>query len=250
VALGHDVRLIPPKYVKPFVKRNKNDAADAEAIVEAVLRPSMRFVPVKSEEQQSMLMLHRARNLLTRQETSLINAIRGHFAEFGIIEAAGAHRVKRLIAQLDDPELAIPELARGVLVLLARQLAATEQGLAEINRRIRAVHAQSEVCRRLETIPGIGPVVATAMAATVPQPAEFRSGRVDEDSRVRLPSGPAVCVDRINEAGHMTASDQHPDCDFSLARRGPSTHADSVLRARRGPWVLRRVDGVALAQPL
>jgi transposase len=124
-----------------------------------------------------MLMLHRARNLLTRQETSLINAIRGHFAEFGIIEAAGAHRVKRLIAQLDDPELAIPELARGVLVLLAHQLAATEQSLAEINRRIRAVHAQSEVCRRLETIPGIGPVVATAIAATVPQPAEFRSGR-------------------------------------------------------------------------
>jgi transposase len=174
---GHTVRLLPPKYVKPFVKRSKNDAADAEAIVEAGLRPSMRFVPIKSEEQQSMLMLHRARNLLTRQETSLINAIRGHFAEFGIIEAAGAHRVKHLIAQLDGPECPIPSLARDVIAVLAGQLAGLEQAPTEINSKIRAVHRDSEVSRRLATVPGIGPIIATAIAATVPNSAEFRSGR-------------------------------------------------------------------------
>jgi transposase len=130
---GHAIRLVPPKYVKPFMKRNKNDAADAEAIVEAALRPNMRFVPVKSESQQALLMLHRARSLLTRQETSVICAIRGYFAEFGIVEATGAHRVQRLIALLDGHDPGVPELARDVLKLLAAQLAALQGRLKEID---------------------------------------------------------------------------------------------------------------------
>jgi transposase len=174
---GHEVRLVPPKYVKPFVKRGKNDAADAEAIVEAASRPTMRFVPVKTADQQSLLMLHRARSLLTRQETSLICAIRGHFAEFGIVEAVGAHRVQRLIARLDEPDLELPELARDILRELGTHLEALQSRLREIDRKIRRVHRDSEVCRRLETIPGIGPVIATAIAATVPDAKEFRSGR-------------------------------------------------------------------------
>lgn len=174
---GHAVRLVPPKYVKPFVKRSKNDVADAEAIVEAASRPSMRFVPIKSEEQQSVLMLHRARSLLTRQETALLCAIRGHFAEFGIVEAVGAHRVKWLVARLDDPELTLPELARDVLMELAQQLLSLQTRLREIDRRIRVIHRTNEVCQRLATIPGIGPVIATAIAATVPDASEFRSGR-------------------------------------------------------------------------
>jgi transposase len=176
-AHGHQVYLVPPKYVKPFVKRSKNDAVDAEAIVEAASRPNMRFVPVKTEDQQSVLMLHRARSLLTRQETAVLCAIRGHFAEFGIVEAVGAHRVKRLIARLDDPGLAIPDLAREVLGELAQQLLSLQDRLKEIDRKIRVVHRASEVCRRLETVPGIGPVIATAIAATVPDASEFRSGR-------------------------------------------------------------------------
>lgn len=174
---GHEVRLVPPKYVKPFVKRSKNDAVDAEAIVQAASRPTMRFVPVKTADQQALLMLHRTRSLLTRQETSLICAIRGHFAEFGIVEAVGAHRVKGLIARLDDAELELPELARDMLRELAGHLEALQSRLREIERKIRHVHRESAVCQRLETIPGVGPVIATAIAATVPDATEFRSGR-------------------------------------------------------------------------
>lgn len=174
---GHEVRLVPPKYVKPFVKRGKNDAADAEALVEAASRPTMRFVPVKTADQQSLLVLHRARSLLTRQETSVICAIRGHFAEFGIVGAVGAHRVKRLIARLDEPDLAVPELARDLLRELAGHLEALQSRLRELDRKTRRTHRDNEACRRTETVPGIGPVVATAIAATVPDATEFRSGR-------------------------------------------------------------------------
>ena len=176
-SLGHHVRLIPPKYVKPFVKRNKNDANDAEAIVEAAPRPSMKFVPVKSEEQQALLMLHRTRSLLTKQETSLICALRGHFAEFGIIEAAGAHRAKRLIALIDDENVGIPALARESLRLIATQILGHQERLKEIDRRLRAIAHADETCRRLQTVPGIGPIIATAIAATVPDANEFTSGR-------------------------------------------------------------------------
>ncbi len=175
-ALGHDARLMPAQYVKAYVKRHKNDAADAAAICEAVSRPSMRFVPVKSEAQQAALMLHRARDLLMRQRTQLINAVRGHLAEFGIIEAQGAWNLPRVLAHLET-EGELPEAARQVLQLLATQLDEAESRVAELDAQIMAWHKASPVSQRLATIPGIGPLVATAIAATVTDAGAFRSGR-------------------------------------------------------------------------
>jgi transposase len=177
-ALGHEVRLIPPRYARPYVKTNKNDAADAEAICEALGRPTMRFVPVKSREQQSMVMLHRARELLVRQRTQLVNALRGHLAEFGIVGPQGVNRVKDLLAGLaaaDD--LQVPGLARQVLAMLVEQIRNTESRIAEIERQVITWAQESDACRRLMTIPGIGPVTATALAAAVPDPGVFTSGR-------------------------------------------------------------------------
>jgi len=175
-ALGHDVRLMPAQYVKAYVKRGKNDAADAAAICEAVSRPSMRFVPVKSEAQQAALMLHRARDLLMRQRTQLINAVRGHLAEFGIIEAQGAWNLPRVLAHLET-EGELSEAARQVLRLLAAQLDETESKIEELDARIAAWHKANPVSQRLATIPGIGPLVATAIAATVADARAFQSGR-------------------------------------------------------------------------
>jgi len=178
MALGHDVRLMPPTYVKPYVKRGKNDAADAEAICEAVQRPTMRFVPVKSAEQQSVLMLHRSRDLLIRQRTMLANAIRAQCAEFGIIAAQGIAKLHELLGLIVDPaEQRIPPLARDCLVVLARQLHDLQRHIGEIDRAIHAWHRANKTSRRLETIPGIGPITASALAATVTDPSIFRSGR-------------------------------------------------------------------------
>ena len=175
-ALGHDVRLMPARYVKAYVKRGKNDAADAAAICEAVSRPSMRFVPVKSEAQQAALMLHRARDLLVRQRTQLINAVRGHLAEFGIVEAQGAWNLPRVLAHLET-EGELPEVARQILRLLAAQLDEAEQRIEDLDARIAAWHKASPASQRLATIPGIGPLVATAITATIADPSTFRSGR-------------------------------------------------------------------------
>ena len=173
--LGHDVRLMPAQYVKAYLKRGKNDAADAAAICEAVTRPSMRFVAIKGEDQQAALMLHRARDLLVRQRTQLINAIRGHLAEFGIIEAQGPWNVPRLLAGME--EAALPDPVPGLMRLLAGQLEEVELRIDEIDTQIAAWHKASPVSQRLAAVPGIGPLVATAIAATVPDPAVFRSGR-------------------------------------------------------------------------
>lgn len=177
-ALGHEVRLIPPAYVKPYVKRQKNDAADAEAICEAVARPNMRFVPVKSEEQQSVLVLHRSRDLLMRQRTMILNAVRAHFAEFGIIAAQGPRNVVELIRRLGDGDnLALPEIARLALLALAAQLDSLATVIRGIEHQLMAWHRQSPASRRLETIPGVGIITATALAASAPDPSVFRSGR-------------------------------------------------------------------------
>ena len=176
-ALGHEVRLMPPQYVKPYVRRGKNDAADAAAICEAVSRPSMRFVAVKSEQQQATLMVHRARELLVRERTQLINALRGHRAEFGVIEPQGAWHVTRLLARMADAGSGVPELARRVIDLLALQLAEVGRRIDALEAEIAAHHKVDAVSRRLATIPGIGPLIATAIAATVADPAAFRSGR-------------------------------------------------------------------------
>src|ERR1700691_2253278 len=178
IALGHEARLLPPNYVKAYVKRNKHDVADAEAICEAVRRPSMRFVPVKTAEQQSALMMHRARDLLIRQRTMLVNALRGHLAEFGLIEAQGLHKVTRLIAiVMDETDGRVPDIARQVLKVIVNQLEDIQTRITGLEMQVLAWHKSNPVSQRLATIPGIGPIIATAIAATVADPNIFRSGR-------------------------------------------------------------------------
>jgi transposase len=176
--LGHEVRLMPPSYVKPYVKRGKNDAADAEAICEAVTRPTMRFVPVKSPEQQSVLMLHRTRDLLIRQRTMLANAFRAHLSEFGIIAAQGIANLAKLAAiATNNEDRRIPPLARTCLLAIIGQLADLQARIGGIDRAIHAWHRANEASRRLETIPGVGPITASAIAATITDPTLFASGR-------------------------------------------------------------------------
>lgn len=177
-ALGHEVRLMPPQYVKAYVKRNKNDAADAEAICEAVRRPSMRFVPVKSAAQQSALLMHRGRELLVRQRTMLANALRGHLAEFGLTAAQGLHNVAGLIAVVRDAtDERVPDMARQVLQVIAKQIVELDTRIGAIEVQIMAWHKSNPMSQRLASIPGIGTIIATAIAATVAEPGAFRSGR-------------------------------------------------------------------------
>jgi transposase len=176
-ALGHTVRLMPPAYVKPYVKRGKTDAADAEAIAEAVTRPTMRFVAAKTTEQQAILMLHKVRDLLVRQRTMLINALRGHLAEFGIIAARGPGGVTAAIAALHEAQDSLPALARVALHSLVDQLRIVRDEVVKVEKRIVAQHRADEASRRLATIPGIGPITASAIAAAVPDATLFKSGR-------------------------------------------------------------------------
>ena len=174
-ALGHEVRLMPAQYVKAYVKRNKNDAADAEAICEAVVRPTMRFVPAKTAEQQAAVLLHRGRERLVRQRTMLVNALRGHLAEFGVIAPQGLRNVGRLIAIIRDEEDArLPGLARQVLQVLAVQIEQLEAAIAALEKQLMGWHKSNPVSQRLATIPGIGPIIATAIAAMVAEPSGFR----------------------------------------------------------------------------
>jgi len=176
--LGHEVRLIPAQYVRPFVKTNKNDAADAEAISEAVVRPSMRFVPIKEEMQQEILMIHRVREMLVGQRTQLINAIRGHLAEFGVIAPNRAHNIGLLTAMIEDvTDLRIPPVARHALRHLVEQLREVKTKLVRIEEDLAMVAKRSDACRRLMTIPGVGIVTASALVASMRDPADFKSGR-------------------------------------------------------------------------
>jgi transposase len=174
--LGHEVRLLPPQYVKPYVKRGKNDAADAEAICEAMSRPTMRFVPVKSADNQAALMLHGARELLIKQRTMLINAIRGYGAEFGLAAPIGAGRLAALLEQIERHD-AVPELAREIFAGMVQQLRTLEVQVRALEKRLMAWHRQNELSRRLATIPGVGPITATALAMKVPDPNIHRSSR-------------------------------------------------------------------------
>jgi transposase len=177
-ALGHTVRLMPPVYVKPYVKRQKNDTTDAEAICEAVTRPTMRFVATKTPEQQSCLMLHRTRHLFIRQQTAVINAIRAHLAEFGIVAPVGRNGVEQLLGVVaDSNDKRLPEVARACVAALGAQLRMQKAQILEFDRMIRAWHRSSEVSRRLDEIPGVGPVLATALVGSVADPKAFRSGR-------------------------------------------------------------------------
>ncbi len=264
-ALGHEVRLIPPQYVRPFVKTNKNDAADAEAICEAVTRPTMRFAALSRAEQQSVLMLHRARELLVRQRTMVLNALRGHCAEFGIVVAQGAPKVEELIAIIedaDDPRL--PSVAREALGALVEQLRTAQGRIKALEARLTAWHRSSEPSRRLATIPGVGVITAPALVATIGDASQFRSGRQlsawlglvprqhssehqarysDWASIQRIPCTPAVSVPQ-RKAGYMTASSTavsslyfpcksggvHTCCAGAGQNRGP------VLAGPTGSW--------------
>ena len=177
-ALGHTVRLMPPAYVKPYVKRHKSDSTDAEAICEAVTRPNMRFVATKAPEQQSCLTLHRTRHLFIRQQTSVINAIRAHLAEFGIVAPVGRNGVEQLLAVAADlSDKRLPEVARACVVALGAQLRMLKAQILEFDRMIRAWHRSSEMSMRLDDCPDVGPALATALVATVADPKAFRSGR-------------------------------------------------------------------------
>ena len=177
-ALGHTVRLMPPAYVKPYVKRQKNDATDAGAICEAVTRANMRFVATKTPEQQSGLVLHRTRHLFIRQQTAVINAIRAHLAEFGVVAPVGRHGVEELLHVVADAgDKRLPEMARGCLAALGAQLRMLKAQVLNFDRMITAWHRSNEMSKRLDELPGVGPALATALVASVADPKAFRSGR-------------------------------------------------------------------------
>ena len=235
-ALGHEVRLIPPAYVKPYVKRQKNDAADAEAICEAVTRPNMHFVPVKTEEQQGVLVLHRSRDLLMRQRTMILNAIRAHFAEFGIIAAQGPRKVADLVGRLrGDDTFGVPEVARSALLALAGQLESLAAEVRNIERQLMAWHRQNAASQRLETIPGVGIITATALAASVPDPSAFKSGRQFAAYLGLVPrqnsSGGKDRLGNISKMGNGYLRRLLVVGATSVTRRAPTTDT------RSGAWV-------------
>ncbi len=254
--LGHEVRLMPPRYVKPYVKRNKNDAVDAEAICEAVQRPTMRFVPIKTPEQQSVLMIHRTRQLFVRQRTSLINAMRAHMAEFGIVAGVGRNGVEKLLELISKGEdERIPEAARGCLIALAAQLELVKRQILEADRRVRAWHRASKTSKRLEAIPGVGPLVATALVASVPDPSVFRSGR-DLSAWIGLvpkqnSTGGKERLGSISKAGNRYLRQLLVVGALSVIRRAKQ------LGYTRHPWLVRlmarrstKVAAIALANKI
>lgn len=201
-ALGHKVRLMPAAYVKPYVKRGKTDRADAEAICEAVTRPTMRFVPVKSAERQAALLDHKSRDFLIRQQTQTVNAIRAHLAEFGIVVAKGIHNVERLLAAAEQA----PEAARPALDLLAGQLRDLRARIEAVTQRIEAAQRDDALARRLATVPGVGPIASSAFAVTTSDVAAFRTAR-DYSAWLGLTpkphsSGGKERLGRISKAGN------------------------------------------------
>lgn len=238
-ALGHEVRLMPPAYVKAYLRRQKNDAADAEAICEAVRRPTMRFVAVKSAERQAVLVLHRTRELLVRQRTMLINAIRAHCAEFGLIAAQGVGRVGDLLKRaIQAGPAALPDLAKAAMALMAEQLESLEMQIQALNRRLLAWHKQDETSQRLATIPSVGVISATALAASVADPGQFRSGREFSASLGLVPrqnsSGGKDRLGRISKMGDRYLRKLLVVGATSLVRRARTANA--------APWVSRLLE--------
>ena len=231
--LGHQVRLMPAKDVKAYVKRNKNDAADAEAICEAVRRPTMRFVQVKSAEQQGQLMLHRARDLLMRQRTQLINALRAHLAELGIVAAQGREGIKELLTIIaSEHDARLPVDAQASLVVLAAELQALQTMIGSIEKRIIVQHRSNEASKRLRTIPGIGVMGATAIAATVTDPKIFRSGR---DLAAWIGLVPRQIRPGANRSSGRSRNRATAICDaFSWSERGVDARAPATRRSIPG----------------
>jgi transposase len=232
---------MPARYVKPYVKRNKNDAADAEAICEAVTRPTMRFVAVKTREQQSVLMLHRTRQLFVRQRTALINAIRAHMAEFGIVAGIGRNGVEKLlelIARGEDEH--IPPAAHACLMALAAQLELVKRQILEADRRVVAWHRSNKLSQRLEAIPGVGPLIASALVASIPDPGVFRSGR-DLSAWIGLvpkqsSTGGKERLGGISKAGNRYLRSLLVVGALSVIRRAKQ------LGYTRHPWLVRLME--------
>jgi transposase len=250
--LGHDVRLLPPQYVKPYVKRGKNDAADAEAICEAMSRPTMRFVPVKTAENQAALMLHGARELLIKQRTMLINAIRGYAAEFGVTAALGPRGIGALLDTINTHE-AVPDLARQIFAGLVQQLRMLEAHVHALEKRLISWHRENELSRRLATIPGVGPITATALAMKVPEPNIHRSSRHF-----------AAWIG-LTPKDHSTAGRQRlgiitragDEALRTLLVNGAMAVIQQAKRGRASPWLLallarkpRKLAAVALANKM
>jgi transposase len=205
-ALGHEVVLVPPQYVKPYVKRGKNDAADAEAICEAMSRPGMRFVPVKSDEQQAAQMLLGIREGLVRRRTQLSNTIRGHAAEFGLVAAKGLSKIEPLLTRIAWDE-GLPELAKELFQKLGADYARLDAELQEIEAKLMAFHRHNELSKRLAQVPGIGPVIASVMAIKVCDPKAFRSGR-DFAAWIGLTPKDHSTAGRVRQGGITRAGDK------------------------------------------
>ena len=253
--LGHEVRLMPAKDVKAYVKRNKNDAADAEAICEAVRRPTMRFVRAKSAEQQGRLMQHRTRDLLLRQQTQAINALRAHLAELGIVAAQGREGLKQLLTIIaDEKDARLPIDARASLIVLATQLQALHTMIGSIEKRLIVQHRANEASKRLESVPGIGIIGASAITATVTDPNAFRSGR-DFAAWIGL-------VPRQDSTGGKQKLGPISKQGDRYLRRIPVVGAHSVLRRvkqnpEKYPWLTQllarrpfKVVAIALANKM
>ena len=255
-ALGHEVKLMPPQYVKPYVKTQKNDMADAEAICEAVTRPTMRFVSIKTTDQQALLVLHGVRDQWVRMSTRIINSMRGHLAEFGIVGAKGRLGVDAIIVMLKDKsDHRIPELARQCLLPLADELRRVKREILETDRCIAKVHKANALSKRLETIPGVGPVTATRVIAEVADPASFKSGRAFSAWVGLVPkqhsSGGRDRLGRITKTGNP-----------ALRRLLVAGAMSMIIRARqlgftRHPWLVRllerkptKVAAIALANKI
>jgi transposase len=237
-ALGHTVRLIPPAYAKAYVRRNKNDSADAAAICEAVSRPSMRFVPIKTEEQQAAALTHKARQMLIKQQTMTQNSLRGLMAEFGIVVPQGPQHIRKLLAILADPEDGrVPDVARAALNTMANMLTALEQQIDTLDKAIRAQVRANPTARRLDTIPGFGPILAGAIAAIVTEPRHYDSGRHFSASLGIVPrqdgTGGKVKLGPISKRGN------------GYLRRLLVNGAMAVLcgkNARNDPWLAKLLD--------
>jgi transposase len=251
--LGHEVRLIPPSYAKAYVRRNKNDAADAAAICEAVSRPSMRFVAVKTEEQQAAAGLHKVREMLVKQRTMLMNQLRGLMAEFGIVVPVGPGHVRELLLVLEDrSDQRVPELLKQALLLAAESLQAVQEREDAIDKQIVGWSRNNPTCRHLITIAGYGPILSSAMAAIVTTPEAFASGRDFSASLGLVPrqntTGGKVVLGSISKRGN------------GYLRRLLVNGATSVLnskRAKQDPWLMklmktkkRKVAAVALANKM
>lgn len=236
-SLGHDIRLIPPTYVKPFVKRQKNDAADAEAIVEAAMRPTMRTVAVKTPEQQSRAMLFRTRELLVAQRTQLVNALRAHLAEHGVVVPKGLQNVRRLTEIVASEAERLPELVREMASLYLDRIEATTSQISALERRMNAEARRSDVARRLQTIPGIGPICAMAVETFGPPMQQFRRGR-DFSAWLGL-------VPRQHSSGHRQCLGRTSKMGQRDIRRLLTLGAMSVVRwrgregGRPGTWLAR-----------